>query len=104
MAFMWVSECSSGVAGRFPAGGWSHKTVYFKSLICNVQSTVTLLRACVDEHEQSCMPRTGQSLATGPSIEGLGSDARPGPSPYPQIDEFITSICTEVYAAVLCDL
>eukprot|EP00884_Botryococcus_braunii_P017269 jgi/Botrbrau1/4225/Bobra.0044s0022.2 len=81
--------------GRFPAGGWSHKTVYFKSLICNVQSTVTLLRAYIDEHEQSCMPRTRQLLAAGPSIEGLGSDARPGPSPYPQIDEFITSICKE---------
>jgi hypothetical protein len=85
-------------AGRFPAAKWSHRTVFFKSLICNVSPSLELLHLCADPNDGMGTARIGQLHQRAPLIDGLNSNARPGPSPYPEIDGFITSVCNEASA------
>lgn len=57
---------------------------------------MNLLCTCSDALVSVAVPRRGHHLAQGPSSGGLTANAQLAPSPYPDIDAFISGICSQV--------
>ncbi|GAB4817437.1 hypothetical protein N2152v2_004483 [Parachlorella kessleri] len=75
-----VLDCT----GRFGGASLTQQEVFQRGLICDVDPFATLL-TCFDESREAAAGTAGTP----------GTAVQYGPSPFPQIEEFITSVCKE---------
>lgn len=90
--------------GRYRTVGKTQEEIFMDSLVCNVPQGAELLR-CYDENEQQQRGADGSSFTGyGPKPppsgrfngSSIGTQCQYGPSPFPDVDAFVLTICNQV--------
>ena len=79
-------------AGRFLNQAHTKKQIFMQSLICKVAPTAKLLY-CFEAMPPNAVAKHGSGLSHS---HLAANQADFGPSPYPQLDQFITCVCNQV--------